>query len=208
MSRTAVYKAYYFLLLFLFGAFALWLLFHSHFAPIVFAAIFIAYLIPGRILGFYWRNLLRGLRLLNARNFEESKRCSEQFLLDVQARPWIKNLIWLGSSAYSRNPTVLALNNLGSAEINLGQFDRARIHLDRAIEIDGKCPLPYYNIGVLLRVEGEPEKAKQWLAEAARLGFTKGFSDKIVTASQTRFAAIDGLGSASPPPSTPPKSHG
>ena len=150
--------------------------------------------LPGRILGYFWKDLLRGLRLLNAHEFEASKICSQRFLTELSLRPWLKNLVWLGGSAYPRDPEVLALNNLGAAELGLGEFEMARRSLDRAIEVDDLCPLPYYNIGVLLRASGMPEEAEQQFEQAARLGFKRSISDKIIIASQTRFANTDGRG--------------
>jgi tetratricopeptide (TPR) repeat protein len=192
MTRTTLYKGVYFAMFGGAGALALAVLVHFQFSPVAIAIVLVAMLVPGRILGFFWRDLLRGLRLLNARNYAESKICSEWFLVEVRAKPWIRYLIWLGSSSYSRNPEVLALNNLGAAEMNLGEPDSARAHLKQAIAIDPLCPLPFYNLGALSKAEGNLDEAERCFAQAARLGYTRGISDKIVSASQTRFANTDG----------------
>jgi hypothetical protein len=189
MPRTTIYKGAYFLYLGVAGAIALSVLYRFGFSPLAIFIVFVALLIPGRILGYFWRDLLRGLHLLNTKKFAESKIHSERFLVQVQKEPWLKNLIWLGTGTYSRDPEVLALNNLGAAEIWLGEFGAAMKHLDLAIEMDSECPLPYRNIAAILRIFGENEKAKQWLAEAERRGYKSGLSDRIVRASETRFAA-------------------
>jgi len=192
MSRTTLYKGVYFAMLAAAGVIGLGFIAIFHFSWIAIIAVFIAMQIPGRILGYYWRDLLKGLRLLNAREFAESKLCSEKFLQEFPARRWIKNLVWLGSSTYSRNPEVLALNNLGAAELNLGEVASARTHLERAINLDPFCPLPYYNMAVLCQVEDDEAGAQQWFADASRLGFANKLSDKIVRSSQTRFANRSG----------------
>ncbi len=197
MTRTTLYKAHYFGMLLLAVALALAALIYFRFSGVSLVLVFIALLIPGRVLGFYWRDLLRGLRLLNARQFAESKRHSELFLEDVRRRPWIKHLVWLGSSAYSHDPEVLALNNLGAAELGLGEIDSAKTHLNEAIRMDGLCPLPFFNLGVLHANNDEPEEAERCFAQAARLGYANSLSDKIVRASQTRFARTDGAGVSS-----------
>jgi tetratricopeptide (TPR) repeat protein len=138
--------------------------------------------------------LLRGLRLLNAKEFAASKQCSERFLVQIRAEPWRKHLIWLVTSAYSRDPEVLALNNLEGAEVQLGEWQSARKHLNHAIELDPVCPLPYYNIAVMLDAAGDVAQATQWFGEAKRRGFTHGRSDRYFMAAQARYAEIDGRG--------------
>jgi tetratricopeptide (TPR) repeat protein len=194
MSRTTFYKGIYFGLALGAGAISLAVLLHYHFSLTAIVAVVFALLLPGRILGYFWRDLLRGLRLLNTREFTASKLCSQRFLTEVQSKPWLKNMIWLGSVSYSRDPEALALNNLGAAELGLGEFELARQHLDGAIAVDHLCPLPYYNIGALLRASGMSEEARQWFEQAARLGYRRSISNKIVTAAQTRFANTDGRG--------------
>jgi tetratricopeptide (TPR) repeat protein len=192
MTRTTLYKSVYFAMVGGTLLTGLLVVAYFHFSPAALLGVVIAALIPGRILGYFWRNLLRGLRLLKAGDFAASKRFSEQFLEDVHRRPWIRHLIWLGSSTYSRDPKVLALNNLGAAEVRLGAFDDARRHLHQAIALDPLCPLPFYNLGLLARETADTAEAERCFAEAARLGFAHGLSDKIVRASQTRFANTDG----------------
>ena len=194
MTRTTLFKAHYFGMFCLAGALALGVLTYFRFSAISIVIVFVAMLIPGRVLGFYWRDLLRGLRLLNVRQFAESKRHSELFLEKVRSQPWIKHLVWLGSSTYSLDPEVLALNNLGAAELKLGELEAAKLHLTQAIQLDGKCPLPFFNLGILHSNLADPEEAVRCFEEAARLGYANELSDKLVRASQTRFANTDGAG--------------
>ena len=92
MSRTTKYKAIYFGGVGVGVALGLWLGPRAHGSPAGFAILILALLLPGRVLGFFWRDLLRGLRLLKARHFAESKQCSQRFLADVQARgTWRRN---------------------------------------------------------------------------------------------------------------------
>jgi hypothetical protein len=192
MTRTALYKGMYFALVGGGAIVGTGLFVHFHFSPLSIVVVIVIGLIPGRILGFFWRDLLRGLRLLNARDFARSKYYSERFLVTVRKRPWIKHLIWLGLGTYSRDPEVLALNNLGAAEIKLGEIDQARRHLESAIAMDPLCPLPFYNMGILLSAVDETAESERCFAQAARLGYRRSRSDRIVMASQNRFANTDG----------------
>ncbi len=192
--RTGLYKAIYLCEAAGAAVLCVGIILHFHFSPIQIALLVICLLIPGRILGFFWRDLLRGLRLLRARQYEESKRHSEIFLERIRRQPWLKKLIWLGSGTYSRDPEALALNNLGAAEIALGEMDAARAHLQESIAVDQQNPLPVFNMGVLLRTAGDHREAESWFMEARRLGYSRSVIDRIVQSSQGRFADRDGRG--------------
>lgn len=194
MSRTTLYKAHYFGTIAVLGLCVLWLLYYSEFSPICFIVLLVALVLPGRVLGFFWRDLLRGLRLLNTRQFAESRRHSQLFLQTLHKRPHLRRLVWLGSSTYSRNPEVLALNNLGAAELHLGEIESAKEHLARATMIDRKCPLPYFNMGLIYTLEENVEEAERYFQKAACLGYKNRLSDRIVKAAQARFARSDGMG--------------
>jgi hypothetical protein len=109
MSRTTLYKGLYFGIVGVGAVAVLCAIVLFQLSPLSIAAIIVLLLIPGRILGYFWRDLLRGLRLLKEKRYAESKRHSEIFLLQVKQRPWLKKLIWLGSGSYSREPGCLAL---------------------------------------------------------------------------------------------------
>lgn len=192
MTRTALYKGVYFAMVGGGALVASAAIIHFRDSPVAIAAVLLSLLIPGRILGFFWRDLLRGLRLLNARDFAASKFHSERFLEYFRGHRWIRHLVWLGSSTYSRNPEVLALNNLGAAEIGLGEHDPARAQLNAAIALDPLSPLPFYNLGVLARAQGDTAEEERCFMQAWRLGYRNGVTDKIVRSSQNRFANIDG----------------
>ena len=194
MSRTTKYKAVYFGMVGTGVVLALWLASRFHAGAVSLLILALALLLPGRVLGFFWRDLLRGLRLLKARRFAESKQYSQRFLADVQARPWLKRLIWLGSSTYSRDPEALAFNNLGAAEIMLGEWDQAQEHLHASLAVDPLNPLPCFNLGKLAAAQGDPPAAQRWFDQAAALGYSQSLVDQAIQLAQVRFAATDGRG--------------
>jgi tetratricopeptide (TPR) repeat protein len=175
-------------------ALSLGIVFYFHLT--VFGALVLALglFVPGRILGFFWRDLLRGLRFLHEKRYVESKRHSELFLAKVEKRPWLKKLIWLGSGSYSRDPEALALNNLGAAELMLSELDSAREHLNASIAVDSLNPLPYFNLGNVHNVLGDKETAAHYFDKAVSLGYSRSVVDRIVMASQRRFAEDEGQG--------------
>ena len=193
MTRTARYKLIYFAILaggVLLGlAVTLLLSRTSSFFPVVLIGVCLLLLVPGRIQGYFWSDLQAGLYHLNRKHYAASKAHSERFLVTLRKRPWLRQLIWLGTSAYSRNVEVLARNNLGAAMMKLGEIDAAKEQLTRAIALDPECPLPYRNMGVLTLHSATSAEAMPWFEKAAALGLTDGWSDRVVRASQDRHAA-------------------
>jgi len=194
VTRTARSKAAYFGIVAALIIIILGLVIRFKTSPLFLFCIAILLLAPGRILGYFWRDLLRGLRLLNAKQYQESKRHSAAFLVELSRKPWLKKLIWLGSGAYSRDPESIALNNLSAAEIGLGMIEEARTHLEASIAIDAENPLPYWNLAVLSRKIGDKGEAERWFNEAKSRGFSRSATDKFLMASQSRFANTDGTG--------------
>jgi ATP-dependent Clp protease adapter protein ClpS len=188
VSRTGRRKLYYFSILTLGPILLVGAVFYFHLSGASTALMIVALLLPGRILGFAWRDQLAGLRLLKEKRFEESAQHTQRFLDLLARRPWIGHLIWLGTGTYSRDPQSLALNNLGVAQMCLGNLKAAKDHLARSRELDPKNPLPYFNLARLHTILGEPSEAREFLAHARRLGYSGGWSDKLIRGAQSRFA--------------------
>jgi ATP-dependent Clp protease adapter protein ClpS len=198
VSRTARRKFRYFALI-IFGCGAiLWCIWRYRLHGATLVLIVLALLVPGRVLGYYWRDLVTGLRLLRERQFAQSARHSKRFLQDIDRRPWIQHLTWLGSGVYSRNAKAMALNNLGAAEIFLGEFAAARGHLEQSSRLDDENPLPYLNLAKLMRILGDEAGSRDCAEQAKRCGYTKSLSDRLVRNAQSRFAFLEGRGADIP----------
>jgi ATP-dependent Clp protease adapter protein ClpS len=196
LSRTAHRKFRYFAAI-TFGCGALlWCIWRYRLDSAVLVLIFLALLVPGRVLGYFWRDLLTGLRLLQERQFAQSARHSKKFLEDIGRRPWIQHLTWLGSGTYSRNAKSMALNNLGAAEIFLGEFAASRDHLEQSSRLDDENPLPYFNLAQLEMILGNKARSRDSLEQAKRRGYTKNLSDRLVQSAQSRFAFVEGRGAS------------
>jgi ATP-dependent Clp protease adapter protein ClpS len=195
LNRTTRRKFRYFAAVVCGSAALLWCVWRYRLGGAAVALIVIGLLVPGRVLGYFWRDLLTGLRLLRARRFAQSARHSEQFLEDIHRRPWIQHLTWLGSGVHSRNATAMALNNLGAAEIFLGKFAAARDHLEESRRLDYENPLPYFNLARLEKMLGNEAGAQHCLEQAKQLGFRKSLADRLIQGSRARFAFFHGRGS-------------
>ncbi|HWA60520.1 MAG TPA: ATP-dependent Clp protease adaptor ClpS [Caulobacteraceae bacterium] len=198
MTRTGAFKAAYYLQL---AALAALLVAgdialrrgHGLLAGALLAAFTVA-LLAGRVQAWLWSDLLAGLHDLNQGEHHRSRTRTRRFLARLRRRPWLKHLIWLGGSSYSRNAEVLALNNLGAAELALGEVEAARTHLARAIALDPKCPLPYRNMGALTLRTGSSTEARPWLEKAIELGLRGDWSDRRAFAIQRNNAALSTTG--------------
>jgi tetratricopeptide (TPR) repeat protein len=196
VSRTAYYKLYYFGVLIGLPVLLITAVVLFHLSQNWIGIALILLLVPGRILACFWRELLRGLRLLHEKRYEESIWHTEAFLDELKRRPWIRHMIWLGTSSYSRNPRSLAYNNLGAAEVALDRLDSARAHLTEAIREDSLNPLPFHNLALLAKKERNDEEALQMQNAAYVRGLTFGATDRIVMGSQKRLAAREGRGNS------------
>ncbi len=149
-------------------------------------------LIPGRVLGVSWRELLRGRRLLSAGRCEESIPHTERFLALVRSEPWRKRLIWLALPIYTADVEAMALSNLGAAQLGLGRIAAARACFEEALAIDALYPIPHFNLAILHELAGDRAAAAQASAEAVRLGYTGGRIDAVIRAGQAAYASIEG----------------
>ena len=174
---------------------------HGKFAfAVVFGVLFFALLLSGRVQAYFWSELLAGLHHLNRRDYTASKSHSERFLAQLHDRPSLKHLIWLGPSSYSLSAEAMALNNLGAAEFMLGEVETARAHLDAAIAKDPACPLPYRNMGLLIKSTASEEAAQPWFEKAIALGLRGDWSDRAARASQRNNADLSTTGAIGTPP--------
>ena len=189
MGRTEYYKVYHFGVFFGLPMVLIAATVSLHLSQNFIGVALLLLVVPGRILAFFWRDLLRGLKLLHEKRYEESIQYSERFLAELERRPWIQHMIWLGTSSYSINAKSLAYNNLGAAEFQLGRLDAARAHLHESILADNLNPMPFHNLALIALREGNEEEAGLMEGSAVARGLTFGTSDQMVLASQKRMAS-------------------
>jgi tetratricopeptide (TPR) repeat protein len=149
-------------------------------------------LIPGRLQGFFFRDLFVGRRLLEHGYLEEAAIHTERFLAVVRKHPWRNKLLWLAWSVYTTSAEAMALNNIGAARLGLGEFEAAKSALLAARAIDPKYPLPPFNLAILATIQGAPEAAEMLASEAFRLGYTGSSIDLVIGQAQSLLAAIEG----------------
>lgn len=194
MSRTTRYKTIYITLIVISIAliFAELAYFKSSFKFLFFTGLVL--LIPGRVVGYLWRDFFRGRNLMNSQRWEDSIGYFEKFLTDLQKKPWLKMMIWFSWGTYTRDIEAMTRNNLGAAKLNLGNFIDAERELLIAHQIDSEYPLPYYNLALLAQLQGQNARAIEMLEKAKDLGYSDTTYDKFVHTSSSIMSYIEGRG--------------
>jgi Flp pilus assembly protein TadD len=88
----------------------------------------------------------------------------------------------------------MTLNNLGAAQMSLGDFDAARQALQSARELDPLAPLPYFNLAMIEDAEGNAEQSARLLQQARDLGFKGSMSDRFIGRTGELVARAEGHG--------------
>ena len=192
MTRPVWFKLGYLVALLMVGAPTIYLVWWFDAHPAVVAVAVIALLIPGRILGVFYRDLFRGRRLLDTGEPAASIPCTLRFLEYIRQRPWRKRLLWLAWSVYTPDAEAMALNNLGAAYLETGNLDAARSAFRSSLTIDPKYPIPYYNLALERVIADDHAEAERLMAEAERLGLRHGGLDTMIRQAQSLYARVEG----------------
>lgn len=156
------------------------------------AAALVLLLLPGRVQGYFYRDFFRGRRLLEEGRLLECIPHFERFIAAVRARPWLKRLLWLQFAVYTTDIEAMALNNLGSAYVELGDPESAERYLDQALRIDGRYPVALYNLSLVAALRGDRATAERLIKEAADLGYSRGGIDALLQRAGAQLARIEG----------------
>lgn len=152
----------------------------------------IVFLVPGRIQGYYYKDFFRGRRLLVAKDFKASIEYNNKFLSDIRLHTWRKKLIWLSWGMYSKDIEAMALNNLGTSYLYLGEYNTAEGYFNDSIKLDSLYPIPYFNLGILETIKDDKKNAENFYKKSVELGFKGTSFDKLIQIGQQVLANIEG----------------
>ncbi|MDQ8192666.1 hypothetical protein [Roseibacillus persicicus] len=154
--------------------------------PLLFAILIL--LIPGRLTGFYWKEMLTGRRRMAAKQYSEAVLEFTTFIEKLKQKPWIAKLIWLSPSFYTVSAKAMALNNIGACNLEAGALDEARENLDLALSEDDLYPIPHYNLALVYSILEEPERVSHHLSTSRDLGFIDDAFDRSVDRIKLAYA--------------------
>jgi|BioPla2DNA2_1021312.scaffolds.fasta_scaffold74090_1 tetratricopeptide (TPR) repeat protein len=152
----------------------------------------IAFLIPGRIQRYYYKDFYTGRKLLSRNRYEQSVEYFESFLQQIKQRPWIKKMIWFSWGIYTNDIEVMTYNNMGVAMLYLRQYNQSKEYLTKALKLDSRYPLPYHNLAILFVLEGNMVLAEKYYNDSVDLGYKGTSFDKFISKVGTIYANIQG----------------
>lgn len=198
MNRTRRYKLGYLVAICTVGALAWWLFASMGQTTTAFLLVVVVLIVPGRFVGYFYRDLFRARRLLEAGRVEESAEHSRLFIEYVRRHPRLKRLIWLSWPIYTPDPEAMAWNNLGIARLQTGNFASASEAFRTALELDPEYPLPHYNQAMERTLAGDQVGAARCLEQAIRLGYRRTTIDQVLHAAAAVLARLEGQGISLP----------
>ncbi len=190
MNRTQRYKILYLAILVVAVAAAVSVIIYAELGTPAIVALAIVLLVPGRVGGYFLKDLFRGRHHLTKGEYEEAIATSKRFLDVVDRQPWRQNFMSCFFGLYTWSTRAMALNNIGAANMELGRLDEAETHLLQALELDDAYPLPYYNLAVVAAVRGAPERSDDMLLNARQRGFSQSLSDNVIARVAAAYARI------------------
>jgi hypothetical protein len=200
MSRTTLLKWCYAVIT-VSAFFAGFYLVASKIIPSSTGAILVAavLLVPGRIVGYVWRDFLQGKRHADAKRWEEAAPLFESFLNRLQRTPSIGRLIWISPSIYTVSASAMAMNNLGVCHLERGHLALAKDHLLGALKMDDRYPLPHHNLAIVAALEKDETSMRRYVSEARRLGYKGSTMDMILQKTKEIYARMEPASYGKPP---------
>ena len=191
VNRTSKLKLVYFSLWATAMALGVGGLITFKFHPLALAVVVVLLLLPGRIVGYVWRDLITGRRLMGAGRFEQAIPLFESFVARVEKKPWIGGLIWIAPSGYTVSAKAMALNNLGACRLELGELEDAERDLKSAIELDAEYAIPHFNLAIVDMARGQEERSEEHLEQARKLGYHGGAIDQMLDRVKSAYAKLE-----------------
>lgn len=161
------------------------------FDPIALVSVAAILMVPGRITGYLWRELITGRRLMDSGRHEDALPLLNSFVRKLEVTPWLERLIWIAPSIYTIRTKSMALNNRGACHLELGDLDSAERDLNEAIQLDSLYPIPYFNLAVIEMARDREPESRNHLEISRRLGFTGGSIDQILNRVKTVYAKLE-----------------
>lgn len=194
MNKVRLSKILYLLIIFVLVT-AIFLIYANIEPPYNFIFLLIAmivFLIPGRVVGHYYRDFFTARKLLNKKNYEKSIKYNKRFIEQIEEKPWIKRLMWLSWGIYTKDIEAMSFNNIGTALLHMEEYNQSKDYFEKAITIDESYPLPHFNLAIIYLIEGNREMAHNYYRDAGKLGFKGTSFDKLVNKIQELYASVEG----------------
>lgn len=171
--RVARNRALYFLVMSLVLVAFAYLMTNYHWELYQLVLIAIVFLIPGRLVQYYWRDFFKGRKCLQKKNFDEAIQRFSLFLKEVQESPWIKWLMFFSYGLYSFKVEAVAQVYLAKCYIYKKELERAEECLNKALQVDKKYSLAFFNLAVIHLLRNNEAEARNFFDQARGHGYPK-----------------------------------
>lgn len=185
MKHTTKYNLVYLVLIMgvFGGALGYGVYFRRPFIPIF--AIVVIFLFPNVIQGFFWHEFFLGRHLIRQGKWEGAISHLEKFLDQLQKSPWLKFLILLRWASYTNQVEAMALSNLGVAQVNTAQLEKAEQSFKKARELDPGYAIPYFNLALIELLRSHESRARELWQSSQSLGYRKVPFERVKALSET-----------------------
>ena len=145
--------------------------YHWELYQLLFIAVF--FLIPGRLVQYFWRDFFKGRKCLQKRNFDEAIQRFQLFLNEVENSPWIKWLMFFSYGLYSFKVEAVTHGYLAKCYIHKNELEPAEGHLKKALQIDSKYSVAYFQLAIVSYLKKDDVLARSYFDQAREHGYPK-----------------------------------
>lgn len=131
------------------------------------------FLIPGRLVQYFWRDFFKGRKSLEKGNFEKAIQRFELFLKDIEESPWIKWLMFFSHGLYSFKVEAVALVYVARCHIHKKELDQAELFLNKALQVDPKYSLAFFYLAVVYELRNDEASSRRYFDLARANGYPK-----------------------------------
>jgi len=131
------------------------------------------FLLPGRIVHYFWRDFFQARKRLNQKRYDEAIAAFYKFIDNVEKKPFLKWLMFFSYGLYSFKVEAVALNYLGVCYLHQKKLELAERSFHKSLEVDSKYIMAYKHLSTAAILCNETGKAKQLYAEAQKHGFPR-----------------------------------
>lgn len=150
-------------------------------------AIAVLFLVPGRIVQFFWKDYFEGKKRLALQDYDGAVASFETFLAQIREKRWLRWLTFFSYGVYSFKIEAVVLTHMAEASLHRKQFDAAREFLHQAVQTDTRYCFAYYYLAVLELLSGNRRDAERNFQQARQHGYPRLHFDDFVERTHDHF---------------------
>ncbi|KXZ40725.1 hypothetical protein SAMN05661008_01463 [Alkalithermobacter thermoalcaliphilus JW-YL-7 = DSM 7308] len=121
----------------------------------------------------FWKNFHEGKKLMRKLKYKSAVEKFNEFLKDIENKPWLKKLRFLNYGVYTHNLKAMTYNNIGICYLESNLLNKATDYFEKAKQEDEQFCIPYYNLAIIELIKDNEEKAFENLKKSIKLGYNR-----------------------------------